>query len=270
MKAIKIFMTTALLTIAVPTVFAQESSSSESQKSDSTKVYNNLVSRTNGVWNLNFLSISTDDFNPETRHSHSHHYADLGIQDIALSYAGIANTSGFEQQVAHSLEFGFSLGQIQHWSASRRFGVNASLGLSWNRYQTKHGDVFQLDDNGNTICTPWEDAPKSYTRARLTYVSWRVPVMLQFKDSDLKSCFSVGVEGELRHHVRSRVRMGSKKQYELHRHDLAVNPWGLNLVARYDFHDVGFFGRYSLTPFFDKDKTALEGTPFAFGIILTL
>ena len=261
MKSIKFFSVCALMALGlgVSGLKAQENL-------DSTVVYNNVVSRTNGIWNLNFLSISTDGYQCNMK-SHSHHYADLGLQDLYLAYAGIGNTKGFEQKVAHSLEFGFNFGRIQHWNASRTVGLQASIGLSWNRYSTQDNAVFQVDKDGELFCAPWEDAPKRYSRARMTYVSWRVPVMLQFQDRRKLNCFSVGVEGELRHHVRSRVRMSGKKRYDVLRDGLCVNPWGLNLIARYDFDDFGIFGRYAVTPFFDDSKTSFEGTPFAVGIV---
>lgn len=261
MKSIKFFSVCALMALGlgVSGLKAQE-------KQDSTIVYNNVVSRSNGIWNLNFLSISTDGYRCNVR-PHSHHYADLGPQDIYLAYAGIGNTEGFEQKVAHSLEFGFNFGRIQHWNASRTVGLQASIGLSWNRYSTQDNAVFQVDKDGELFCAPWEDAPKRYSRARMTYVSWRVPVMLQFQDRRKLNCFSVGVEGELRHHIRSRVRMGGKKRYDVLRDGLCVNPWGLNIIARYDFDDFGIFGRYAVTPFFDESKTSFEGTPFAVGIV---
>lgn len=262
MKALKYFMMCASLMALTLSAEAQAQ-----EKSDSaTVVYNNVVSRTNGVWNLNFLSISTDGFRCyDSRRST--HYADFGLQDIFLTYAGIGNTKGFEQKVAHSMEFGFNFGCIQHWNAERTVGVRALIGLSWNRYSTKDHAVFQRDSEGQLICEPWACAPKDYSRARMTYVSWRLPVMLQIQDRRQQNCFSVGVEAELRHHVRSRVRMSGKKRYDVVRDGLDVNPWGLNLIARYDFEGFGIFGRYSLTPFFDDSKTAFEGTPFAFGII---
>ena len=262
MKSIKFFSVCALMALGlgVSGLKAQE-------KQDSTIVYNNVVSRTNGIWNLNFLSISTDGYHQCNLKSHSQHYADLGLQDLYLAYAGIGNTKGFEQKVAHSLEFGFNFGRIQHWNASRTVGLQASIGLSWNRYSTQDDAVFQVDEDGKLFCAPWEDAPKNYSRARMTYVSWRVPVMLQFQDRRKLNCFSVGVEGELRHHVRSRVRMSGKKRYDVLRDGLCVNPWGLNIIARYDFDDFGIFGRYAVTPFFDDSKTSFEGTPFAVGIV---
>lgn len=268
-----------LIAAAFTTTNAQEhrhTEQSDSLNNNNTKVYNNLVSRTDGIWNLNFLSISTDmndyDYNYQQYNSyHSLHYADLGLKDIYLSYAGIANTEGFEQQGAHSLELGLNLGRIQHWNASKTFGLQMSLGLSWNRYQTADHAVFQIDNNGNTFCGPWESPEgKAFSRTRLTYVSWRAPIMLQTRAKNGQSCFAVGVEGELRHHVRSRVRLGGKKQYDVLRHDLAVNPWGMNIIAQYSFGDFGVFGRYALTEFFDKDKTELKGTPFAIGFIWNL
>ena len=70
MKSIKFFSVCALMALGlgVSGLKAQENQ-------DSTVVYNNVVSRTNGVWNLNFLSISTDGYRCHER-SRSHHYAD--------------------------------------------------------------------------------------------------------------------------------------------------------------------------------------------------
>ena len=238
---------------------------------DSTIVYNNFLSRTNGLWNLNLLSISTDQkgFDKKKTKGHSTHYADLGLKGISLAYSGLSNTSGLDQKVAHSLELGLVLGKIQHWNASRTFGLQSNIGLSWNRYSLEGKQVIQVID-GETVCNENYQTPngRDFSRNRLTYVSWRVPVLLQFQDRRHVNCFSIGVEGELRHHVRSRIRLGKEKQFDVERHNIAVNPWGLNAIARYDIEDFGIFARCAVTPLFDSKKTQLEATPFAVGFVL--
>lgn len=279
MKKILSIMTIAALTFAAN---AQEhrhaertDSVGEASIEKTTKVYNNFLSRTDGIWNLDFLSISTD-MNKEDEWEygtkHTRIYADLGPQDVWLSYSGLANTKGFDQQVGHSLEFGFNLGRMQHWNASRTVGVQTSIGLSWNRYQTADKGVFQIDGNGDMFIGPWTTprGDQNYSRSRLTYVSWRVPVMLQFQDRNQRNCFSVGVEGELRHHLRSRVRYAGHKRYDVERHNIPVNPWGLNAIAMYSIGDFGIFGRCALTDFFKDNKNGFDATPFTFGFILHL
>lgn len=278
MKKTLSIMTIAALTFAANAQEHRHTERTDSLEEGTTRVYNNFVSRTDGIWNLNFLSISTDASRncwqdnywvdgPVTRV-----YADLGPQDIWLSYSGLADTKGFEQQVAHSLEFGFNLARIQHWNTSRTVGLQMSLGLSWNRYQTADKGVFQIDNNGDMFIGPWTTprGDQNYSRSRLTYVSWRVPVMLQFQDRNQRNCFSVGVEGELRHHLRSRVRYAGHKRYDVERHNIPVNPWGLNAIAMYSIGDFGIFGRCALTDFFKDNKIGFDATPFTIGIIFHL
>lgn len=234
-------------------------------RKDSLTVYNHFLSRTNGTWNFNFLSISNESKTNDKGRSCTTSQL-VGIDNFYVGLTGLKDVKGFEFQQSRSMELGFDILTLKHYPRSQRFALLASLGLSWSRYMTQHNQVFQLSDNGDLYCGEWLDAKKSFSRARLTYVSWRMPIMLQWASSNNNFKFAAGAELENRHHVRSRVKYGNTKRYDVLRHDMDVNPWGCNALVRLSFHDISLYGRYSLTPLFGTNHTALEGTPFSVGL----
>lgn len=240
---------------------------------DSVRVYNSLVSRTNNTWTLNFLSITNEEqgeYMYVKKKGHSSCYSEIGAMDLYLGYAGLTDMKGFEQSHGKSLELGFNFMRTQMWNSRRTFGLQAALGMSWTRNLTRDNLVFQLDNNGDLYVGDWKDAEKPYSRARLTYVSWRMPVLLTLQTSNQKIGFSAGAELENRHHVRSRVKYGKEKRHDVLRRDMDVNPWGCNLLGKISFDKVSIYGRYSLTPLFGTKHTLLEATPYSVGISLNL
>ncbi|MBQ0057760.1 MAG: hypothetical protein KBT20_08905 [Bacteroidales bacterium] len=277
----KSLILTLAMVATLTTVNAQEhrhthqTDSDQQTATDSTIVYNNMLSRTNNTWSINFLSIMSEPENkPSKCTGHSKNTMEVGAMDLFLGYAGIGKTEGFTQSPDGSLEFGFNFVR-GHWSLNKRntWGIENAFGVSWTRYRTEDNAVFLHDADNNLICTPWldeNDQKKNYSHERMTYVSWRAPLMLTHKNPKLKTGFSIGAEAEMRHHIRSRVKMNGEKRYDVLRHGMSVNHWGCNAIVKLTYHDVSLYGRYSLTPFFDSSHTKLQGTPFSIGLSLDL
>lgn len=242
-----------------------------------TRSYNRVVSRNaNDEWCLNFLSLSnsTSDATSRTAGGHAHWKTTVsgGIDRFFFGVAGLSSDD-IDLKAGNSLEFGFSVLTMNHWSPSRKFGITAELDIAWTRYKLQHNDVFQMAGD-QLICQPIQPigAPiPDYSNSRLTYASWRVPVMLNWRNRRGGFQFAAGAEAELRHHLRSRIHEGKNKKKYVDLHDLGsgFNPWGLNVVASVGFKDVHLFGRYSLTEFF-SDNTSLSATPFSVGFSLDL
>ncbi len=191
-----------------------------------------------------------------------------------LLFFGLAGLSSndFRLKTGNSWEWGMYpiSGALRFPNRSCKWasGFTAALGFSRTSYRLKGDDVFHVTDDGMTVCSPKEEP--DYHKQRLVYWSWRLPVSYQcsFHADKQVYFFSVGAEGELRHHVRSRAHVGHMRKYIIDSGSLAVNPWACNLMLQFGTDDCGVFARYALTDFFDKGSTALQGTPFMIGFSL--
>ena len=131
----------------------------------------------------------------------------------------------------------------------------------------KGDDAFHTDSEGFTVC---DDAlrqgpePLNYRRQRLIHWSWRVPVEMYYRTRGGLH-YSVGVEGELRHHVRSRARVGKDKKYYINRNSLDVNDFGYNAIFGVGNDDFSVFARYNISDFFGS-KSRVDAQPLFIGI----
>lgn len=281
----KKYFISAIVALTSAVAFAQNNNDTLSAQAD-THIYNNLVSRSGKTWKFNFLSISTEgnstvetpvQSNNETSgnssynvnvtvHKPCHKHTEIGIDKWYLGVSSLGKTEGFELNPASSLEFGFSILTSELYNSRRTFGVESALFTSWTRYSVKSKNVFYDDADGHLVCnTGYVPAGEEYHRSRLTYASWRVPVTLNWCGDNVK--YSLGIEGELRHHLRSRIKYDGDKKHYAKYGDMDVNPWGVNALLAIGSDHFQFFGRYSLTQFFDTKGTDLRGTPFMIGII---
>ena len=76
---------------------------------------------------------------------------------------------------------------------------------------------------------------------------------------------SAGIEGELRHHVRSRARVGHDKKYYINRNSLDVNDFGYNALFGIGTNQFTVFARYNISDFFGS-KSRVDAQPFFIGI----
>lgn len=263
---------TALL-LGTQTLSAQEVATDSLQQASSTHVYNSIVSRTDDqeghhTWNLNLLGIGSESVNISvTRNKRDNlWHTDMGISNPYFGWSELSSKD-FDLRAANSLEFGFNIIETKGWNKSHTFGFEIDLACSWTRYALKGDNVFYNDAAGQTLCAPFvHPEGRDYSRSRLTYASWRLPMKLNFRDKAKHQQFSIGVEAELRHHLRSRIKVGHNKKYYAEGHDLSVNPISCNLLMSYSFKDFSLFCRYGLTDFFDQDNTQLSAHPFMIGI----
>lgn len=264
----KMILSMVLGALCLGTSMAQE---------DSVVVYNNLVSKSvyveNGIsshkWNLNFLSLSPQ---PEVLTPSRGGWVttwEIGANSI---YIGSTQLAGNDVKLkpASSWEWGFDLMRIQSWNRRKTFGHQLSLMLTRSSYRLNGDDAFYVDANGDTRL---DESLKlnglDYSRQRLIYWSWRVPFVFNFQPSHTWG-FSVGAEGELRHHVRSRAKVGHEKKYYIDRHNIDVNPWSVNALASVNIKDdFSIVARYNISDFFG-DKAKFDVQPFMVGLRFNL
>lgn len=153
------------------------------------------------------------------------------------------------------------------WALSKKnpnkdFGVAAAFGWSYTYLALDDKDVFYIDEEGKTVCSPLEG--QIYHKPRLRYWSLRLPVSLQWSTREGRRVefISVGAEAEYRSHIRSEVDYKGDANHRMTHHSLAVNPWSCNFLLQYGFNHWGFLMRTSFTEFFDHKSTDLGGRLF--------
>lgn len=263
----------AALLMGTQTLAAQNDNQNQTD-ANTTHVYNSIVSRTDDqegrhTWNLNLLGVSSESVNISISGNNrykSHWNSDIGIANPYFGWSELS-TKDFDLRTANSLEFGFNIIENTIWNNSRSFGLEIDLGCSWTRYVLKGDNVLYNTPGGQTVCAPYiHPEGRDYSRPRLTYASWRLPVMMHIRSTRHKHMFSIGAEAELRHHLRSRIKVGHNKKYYAEGHDLNINPASCNLIVSFGTKKFSIFGRYGLTEFFDQDNTKLSAHPFMIGL----
>lgn len=218
-------------------------------------------------WSINLLGMSAVNSDRSTKISL--HYDDSDYCTPGF-YFGISNVASDDVKFkpGNSLEFGFTPFDFAWWNNSKNFGIISGIGISWTRYA--FSDKEAIIDINRIIDDPVKSGfclaplPEQYSNPRMTYASWRLPV--EFAISSKNCLFTAGVEGELRHHLRMRTKLGKNKKHYLTSHDMGVNPFGLNAVASIGCKGVSLYGRVALTEFFNKNEIDVTGTPFMVGL----
>ncbi len=268
----KIMLSMVLAALCMGTSMAQE---------DSLVVYNNLLSKSvsveNGItshkWNLNFLCLNYDNNQVTPSRGGWTTEWDLGPEMI---YIGSTQLVGDDVKLkpASSWEWGFDLMSVETWNRRKTFGYKFGLLLTRSSYRLDGDNAFHVV-GGNTVLDNalqghvGKGMDRDYSRQRLIYWSWRAPFVFNFQPSRVWG-FSVGAEAELRHHVRSRAKVGKEKKYYIERHDLDVNPWSCNALASINVgKDFSITARYNITDFFG-DKANFDVQPFMIGLCFDL
>lgn len=240
------------LTLATASAFAQQDSTTVETKS-----YNKLLSKTT-VTDANGQQSSTLSINipcvPNYGHnSSSEHYS--------------------------ALYFGFA------FAADKNMPINSTKSWEWGMYpfsgtllSSSHGHALLTWGFGfsRTSFRLKDQAPKNdlpgFLDQRLRYWSWRLPVSVELRGDNHKQFFSMGLEAEMRHHVRARnytlPASANPDLYIVGKDKDIVNPWGCNVLIQGGYHGWGIVGRLALTDLFDKEETPLKASPFSIGISL--
>lgn len=76
----------------------------------------------------------------------------------------------------------------------------------------------------------------------------------------------MGAEFELRHHIRSRAKVGGDRKYYLCRRSMNINPIGSSALMGIGTDDFMIFGRFLLTDYFEENTRNIQAQPFMVGI----
>jgi len=294
----KIIHSLLIITLLIFNLASQHAKAETNLPDEDVRVYNNIVAKKTikdpsgkkqHAWVIDFTGISTSSFQgPDEdviynkdgepiscrpRNRGWHHSTEIGIEHLYFGWTELSS-SDFDINAASSWEWGFSIFDFQTWNNRETFGISTSLLLSRSSYRMRDDDAFHLADDGDVIIddvlkTRSTD-PINYKKQRLIHWSWRVPVMMNFQTrhrwghSPVR--FSMGAEFELRHHIRSRAKVGGDRKYYLCRRSMNINPIGSSALMGIGTDDFMIFGRFLLTDYFEENTRNIQAQPFMVGI----
>lgn len=241
-----------------------------------TRTYNNMLSRTtvtevkgDSTYQSSTLNINLPLFPTPSRSNsydngfnwewnwggptYEEHYTDL-----YFSFA-FASDKNIPLNSVSSWEWGMYplSGTLLH---SRNYRTLLTWGFGFSRTS------YRLKDQAPQGSNP------GFVNQRFRYWSWRLPVSVELRGDNHKQFFSMGLEAEMRHHVRARnytfPASADPDLYIVGKDKDIVNPWGCNVLLQGGYHGWGIVGRLALTDLFDKEETPLKASPFSIGISL--
>lgn len=251
----------------------QTTDSLASGRTVETRTYNNMLSRTTVT---------------EVKGDSTYQSSTLNINLPLFSGTSIGNSSDFsftrEYQGPDCSEHYSGLYFSFAFAGDKNIPLNSVSSWEWGMYPLS-GTLLH-SRNYRTLLT-WgfgfsrtsyrlkDQAPQGsnpgFVKQRFRYWSWRLPVSMEFQSANHRSFAAIGLEAELRHHVRAR-KYGdalSQPDYIVVGHDKdLVNPWACNLLLQAGTPDAGIVARIALTELFDKNLTPLKAAPFSIGLSL--
>ena len=194
---------------------------------------------------------------------------DLGVNGYLTSKNHLqlpSDNSLMDLNYARSRAFGIGILSDVVPLIKERLYLSTGIGFTWNGYHFEN-NVNISTSNDYTLFTEDTLTNNSKYKLRVTYLE--VPFILRSQFGNLKHPFGVQVG------LIAGLRVGSiiKQKYSIdgsdHKNRIADNynlsPFKLDYIIRLTFSNVGFYGRYSVTTLFEKDKS-LAVYPFSVGV----
>lgn len=205
----------------------------------------------------------------------NHYRFDPHIAGFYMGYTRLSdginfNTpDGLNINANKSWEIGFNLFQGSlTLSRDRQWGITTGLGWGYRSFRLGNNYAFRQIE-GVTGIVPGVPDEEVYTKSRLRYFYFRIPVALEWQKRFSHSnahgplFFSAGLEAEIRHGAKSKAKVnGHKKNLDS---GLNIHPVGINLLAQAGYGDIGVYLRYSTYSLFEHKKGP-ELYPYSFGL----
>lgn len=199
----------------------------------------------------------------------------LGFARMPERIPQFTTNPAFPLDLSSSWEFGLNLLGTGFRFNESNWGTNIGLGWGYrsfsidgNRALIKQDDCGMLQTGGNSGNST--TAPDNYSNSRLRHFFFRIPVQLEFqtRKNSRYAFFNLGPEFEIRHGVKSFTHINGGKKRCIGK-GMYVHPVGVNLLVQAGYGSVGLYLRYSLTPFFQRDKGP-DAVPYSFGLAFFL
>lgn len=190
----------------------------------------------------------------------------IGYSRMANSFLSFGDPKEVDLQANKSWEIGFTLfdGSLA-LTRDNQWGLSAGLGWGYTSFRVDGNYAFNKIDNVTEV-VPGLAGDDGFSESRLRYFYFRIPVTVEWQKKFGRKgplFFSAGLEAEIRHGVKSKVKYAGQKRNI--GNDLNVNPLGINLLVQGGYDDLGVYMRYSTYSLFQKNKGP-ELYPFSFGL----
>jgi hypothetical protein len=208
----------------------------------------------------------------EPRRQNEAHWAGLDFGFNALTNgSGSMKFPGYkywETDPAHSIYFNLNIAEKKLKIIQEYVGLTTGIGFNFNQFAFNNNYI--LMDAVDTLVGIV--SPQEYSKNKLRVAYLQIPLMLEFntnKENDKGVYLAAGVIGGVR--LSSRVKrvgeIDGKEFKEKIKGTYALNPFKLDVTARFGYGKVGAFVNYSIMPLFDTAKTT-EVYPVTFGLSL--
>ncbi|MBL7902512.1 MAG: DUF2807 domain-containing protein [Bacteroidia bacterium] len=210
-----------------------------------------------------------NDYFSAYRHWAGFSFGVNGFMDKSFSTEFAAPNDYMNLNYAKSFNYQFNLFESHIPLVKHKLLIVTGFGFDYHSYELENKVRLNADAD---YTNAFVDSSGIYTykknRLRNTYI--QVPLLLEFNSSNKTSkCFhmAAGVIGQYQILSRTRQLLENEAyEYDIQRKDpYNSNPFMLKAHVNLGYHRWTFYGEYSLTPFFQKNKGP-ELFPFAVGL----
>lgn len=149
-----------------------------------------------------------------------------------------------------------------------RLYLSPGIGISWSNYSFKNNINISTGSEQTSFS---EALDRTYDKHKLRVTYLQVPLVLGLKMGNPEKPFGVqvGVIGSIKlgSSIKQKYTFEDAKYKEKIKDDYNINPFKFETIARINIGAVAVYGKYSLTPLFEKNK-APELNPFSVGLTL--
>ena len=188
----------------------------------------------------------------------------LGFSRMSKDFLSFSEGNTVPLDLSESWEVGINLAMAYHqFRSNPHWGFNISLNWGYRSFRLDGSRALLKGDGESYFVTG--DAETAYSKSRLRYNYFRIPLQLEWQQrvGQKKFFVNAGPEVEIRHSVKSVARVNEGKKQTLGK-GMYVRPVGVNLLAQAGYGNLGVYLRYS-NPLFQQGKGP-DVSPYSFGI----
>jgi hypothetical protein len=228
-----------------------------------------IIDKDEDSYNANTNIDYNEDFFSAYRHWAGFSFGVNGFLDPGFNTEFAAPNDYMNLNYAKSFNYQFNLFESHIKLIQHKLVLVTGFGFDYHSYELENKVRLNADaDYTNAFVDSSDIYTYKKNRLRNTYI--QVPLLLEFNSSNKTAkCFhmAAGVIGQYQILSRTRQLLENEAyEYDIQRKDsYNSNPFMLKAHVNLGYHRWTFYGEYSLTPFFQKNKGP-ELFPFALGL----